>query len=247
MKYSPYLTFILLCCLYMHSSAQSIVHSIVNAQKNKILRIEALVQLLAQQGITVTDWTIELWKTGYEATLKVKEKTGVIYTVGVQCYTQDETYASLQSKEAFIEKMFAQANQASGQRSHWLRFFETQAPQVAIVDAALAVCDQSRHQTTVTIYSENRVKIKYTNHWNAKSLKHKTNYYMIDAHFDIAAGAHNLRKMRNEFVFGKTMKVGVSDGSSKQNRGCGNRMLANSGNCISNKTKTNIFSPSTIP
>lgn len=225
MKYSAYLIFVLFQCLYMHSSAQSTVNPIISAQRNKILRIETLTQLLRQQGTMVMSWNIKLWKTGYEATLEVKETTGLVYTVGVQCYTEDKAYTSLKNKEIFIKNLFAQAKATPAQTSTWLRFFETQAPQVAIADVVLATCDQSLQQTTVTIYSNNQIQIKYSNHWNARSLNHKNNYYMIDAYFDIAEGVQRLNKLNNEFIFGKTMKVRVSDGSSKQNRECGKQMV----------------------
>ena len=227
------LILILLNSLCMTTKAQPapILNDIAKAQKTKVWKLEQLAKLLTQKGATLTNWQVELWRLGYKAALKITETDGQVYKVYVESYLAsdgDKVYIDPQSKQARIGKLYRSIDASSNSEkpTHWLNFFDKQQANVKIAEEILDVCPPLQNTPIIAISSKNVIKISYSNWLHARSIDHKKDYHMLSIDFTIAPILPEDKSFVKSFVFNNSMRVKLEDGSSPQNKGCGDGMLA---------------------
>ncbi len=71
---------------------------------------------------------------------------------------------------------------------------------------------------------ENSIVLRQINHWNSKSLNHKTDYHLRDLEFFIPLHPIECKAGIHEYKIGK-MIIDFSDRSSKNNKPCGDQIL----------------------
>lgn len=207
---------------------QSLLNDIAHAQQTKVWKLEQLAKLLTKKGAKLTDWELEIWQTGYKAQLKITEADGQITEVYAEYYIAsegDKIYINPQSKQASVEQLYRSIDD-SKELPGWLKFFYSQQANISIADKILQVCSPKAGSVVIKLVPKDFITISYSNRRNSRSLNHKNNYHMLDVAFTITQDLPKEKFFFKNYVFNNTMRVAISDGSSPQNKGCGDKMLA---------------------
>jgi len=73
------------------------------------------------------------------------------------------------------------------------------------------------------VWEDERIHLKQINHWNARSIDHRDDYFMRDLEFDIPLQPVATRSLLLNDTIGD-MQIYFSDRSSDKNKGCGDKI-----------------------
>lgn len=215
----------------MTTTAQNLqfLQNIVQAHTSSVWQAEQLSKQLKAQNIQTVNWELELWELGYQITLNLTEANNTTYKVFLQSRLPSDggkiyvDASKKQARQASIEKIYQAIKNSPDNKKQpdWLAFFTQQQANIQIAEEILGVCG-NKSGAIKLILTPQAVKIEYANRRNSRSINHKDNYHMLDVNFWIAPKID--KTSFQDVLLNQAMKVQLSDGSSKNNQACGNRM-----------------------
>ena len=84
--------------------------------------------------------------------------------------------------------------------------------------------DYSTGNFTEIKIEDSQIILRQTNHWNARSIDHKSDYYLRDLELCIPLSSDELKPAFMDEYVGR-MRINFSDRSSKQNKICGDKII----------------------